>query len=90
MEFLVSRRRPRLDADPDRRRQPLALRAPDPNIDPTITPRTTEWRVGLGLDIPIWKHIVLGTLVQYRADQSNVAAFTMHDLSVSAGPTYKF
>jgi len=64
--------------------------APDPNINPTITPHTTEWRVGLGLDIPIWKHIVLGTLVQYRADQSNVAAFTMHDLLVSAGPTYKF
>jgi hypothetical protein len=64
--------------------------APDPNIDPTITPRTTEWRVGLGLDIPIWKQVVIGTLVQYRADQSNVSAFTMRDLSVSAGPTFKF
>ncbi len=64
--------------------------APDPNIDPVLTPRSTEWRVGLGLQIPIWKQIVLGTLVQYRADQSNVAAFTMHDLSVSAGPTFKF
>jgi hypothetical protein len=64
--------------------------APDPNIDPTITPRSTEWRVGLGLDIPIWKQVVLGTLVQYRADQSNVPAFTMRDLSVSAGPTFKF
>jgi hypothetical protein len=64
--------------------------APDPAIDPTTTPHTTEWRVGLGLEIPLWRHIVLGTLVQYRADQSNVAAFTMHDLSVSAGPTLKF
>jgi hypothetical protein len=64
--------------------------APDPTIDPTITPRTTEWRVGLGLEIPLWRQVVLGTLVQYRADQSNVAAFTMHDLSVSAGPTFKF
>ncbi len=64
--------------------------APDPNIDPTITPRSTEWRVGLGLDIPIWKQVVIGTLVQYRADQSNVSAFTMRDLSVSAGPTFKF
>ena len=64
--------------------------APDPYIDPYTTPRTVEWRVGLGLEIPLWKHIVLGTLVQYRSDQSNVAAFTMHDLLVSAGPTFKF
>lgn len=64
--------------------------APDPTIAPTTTPRTTEWRVGLGLEIPLWRQVVLGTLVQYRADQSNVAAFTMHDLAVSAGPTFKF
>jgi tetratricopeptide (TPR) repeat protein len=64
--------------------------AADPNINPTIIPRTTEWRVGLGLDIPIWKQFTLGTLIQYRADESNVSAFTMHDLSVSAGPTLKF
>ena len=64
--------------------------APDPTIDPTITPRSTEWRVGLGLDVPIWKQFTLGMLVQYRADQSNVPAFTMRDLAVSAGPTLKF
>ena len=64
--------------------------APDPAIDPSITPRSTEWRVGLGLEIPLWKHLVLGTLVQYRDDQSNIPAFTMRDLSVSAGPTFKF
>jgi hypothetical protein len=64
--------------------------AADPMIDPTIVPRTTEWRVGLGLDVPIWKQIILGMLVQYRADDSNVAAFTMRDLQVSAGPTIKF
>ena len=64
--------------------------APDPMIDPTQTPRTTEWRVGLGVEIPLWRQVVLATLVQYRADRSNVAAFTMHDLAVSAGPTFKF
>jgi hypothetical protein len=64
--------------------------APDPAIDPTITPHSTEWRVGLGLDIPVWKQVTLNTLVQYRADVSNVAAFTMHDLQISAGPTLKF
>lgn len=64
--------------------------APDPTIDPTITPRVTEWRVGLGLNVPIWRQITLDTLVQYRADFSNVAAFTMRDLQVSAGPTFRF
>lgn len=64
--------------------------AADPNFEPNIIPKTTEWRVGLGLEIPLWRQVVLGTLVQYRADQSNVAAYTMHDFSVSAGPTFKF
>jgi hypothetical protein len=64
--------------------------APDPTINPTVTPRTLEWRVGLGLDVPIWKMLYLGMLVQYRADQSNLAVFSMHDLSVTAGPSIKF
>lgn len=64
--------------------------APDPTVDPLITPRVVEWRVGLGLEFPIWQRIMLDTLIQYRADLSNIAAFTMHDLSVSAGPTLRF
>ena len=64
--------------------------APDPMIDPNTTPRTNEWRAGLGLDVPIWSKIYMSMLVQYRADNSNVAAFTMHDLQISAGPTLKF
>jgi hypothetical protein len=64
--------------------------APDPAIDPSTTPRTTEWRAGVGLDVPVWNKIYMSMLVQYRADTSNIAAFTMHDLSVSGGPTFKF
>jgi hypothetical protein len=64
--------------------------APDPTIDPLTTAHTTEWRVGLGLEIPIWEKFILGTLVQYRNDVSNVAAFSMRDLSVTAGPAFKF
>ena len=40
--------------------------APDPAIDPNTTPRTNEWRVGLGLDVPIWNKVYMSTLVQYR------------------------
>jgi hypothetical protein len=64
--------------------------APDPAFAPATTPHTTEWRAGLGFDIPIWKQIALGTLVQYRSDVSNIAAFTMQDWQFSAGPTFKF
>jgi tetratricopeptide (TPR) repeat protein len=64
--------------------------APDPTVDPLTTPRVLEWRVGLGLEFPIWNQLMLATLVQYRADLSNVAAFAMHDLSVTAGPTLRF
>jgi len=65
-------------------------KAPDPTIDPTVTPNILEWRVGLGLEVPIWRLLYLGTLVQYRADQSNIPAFTMRDFSVTAGPTLRF
>ena len=64
--------------------------APDPAIDPLTTPRILEWRVGLGLEFPIWNKLLLATLVQYRADLSNVAAFAMHDFSIAAGPTFRF
>ena len=63
---------------------------PDPNIAPLTTTQATEWRTGLGLEIPIWKKLTLGTLVLYRDDVSNVAAFSLRDLSVTAGPTIRF
>ena len=64
--------------------------APDPAIDPLTTPHILEWRVGLGLEFPIWTKLFLATQVQYRADLSNIAAFGMHDFSVAAGPTFRF
>jgi hypothetical protein len=65
-------------------------KAPDPTIDPATIPHILEWRVGLGLEVPIWKLLVLGLLVQYRADVSNIPAFSMRDFSVTAGPTLRF
>ena len=53
--------------------------APDPIVDPFTTPHILEWRVGLGLEVPIWKLLYLGLLTQYRADVSNVPAFSMRD-----------
>jgi hypothetical protein len=65
-------------------------KAPDPTIDPTIAQRDLEWRVGLGLDVPIRGQISLGMLVQYRAVLSNLPVFSMRDLAITAGPTFKF
>jgi hypothetical protein len=65
-------------------------KAADPTIDPLVAAHVTEWRVSLGLEIPIWQKFVLASLVQYRNDQSNIAAFGMHDLSVTAGPSIRF
>jgi Tetratricopeptide repeat len=64
--------------------------APDPFVDPFNTARVTEWRAGLGLEVPLWGKFILATLVQYRDATSNVAAFSYRDLSVSAGPLIRF
>ena len=49
--------------------------APDPFVAPFTTANTTEWWVGLGVEVPVWGRLILGTLVQYRNANSNVAAF---------------
>jgi hypothetical protein len=64
--------------------------APDPFIAPFTTAHTTEWRVGLGIEVPIWRKLVLGLLLQYRNATSNVAAFSYRDLAISAGPLIRF
>ena len=64
--------------------------APDPFVAPLTTAQTTEWRVGLGLEVPIWGKLVFASLVQYRDDTSNVAAFSFRDLSVTFGPMFRF
>jgi hypothetical protein len=64
--------------------------APDPFVAPFTTAHTTEWRVGLGLEVPIWRKLVFGSLLQYRNAASNVAAFSYRDLSISGGPLLRF
>lgn len=64
--------------------------APDPFIAPSTTANTTEWRVGLGVEVPIWHKLILGALLQYRNATSNVAAFAYRDLAISAGPMIRF
>jgi hypothetical protein len=63
---------------------------PDPMVAPTITQHTFEWRLGLNLEIPIRDQLYLGLLGQYRAVISNVAVYSMRDLALTAGPTFRF
>jgi hypothetical protein len=44
----------------------------------------------LGVEVPIWRKIVLGSLLQFRNATSNVATFSYTDLSISAGPMIRF
>jgi hypothetical protein len=64
--------------------------APDPNIDPLQAQRTQEWRVSLGLDMPVRKQLYLSMLGQYHGFASNIPVFTMTDWSFTAGPMLKF
>ncbi|HVV92256.1 MAG TPA: tetratricopeptide repeat protein [Hyphomicrobiales bacterium] len=67
-----------------------AYQRPDPIINPTITRVDNEWRIGLGVDVQLWKHVGVSTLVQYDAVQSSLRNFTAHDFSVTFGPTLRF
>ncbi|WOJ89837.1 tetratricopeptide repeat protein [Methylocapsa polymorpha] len=65
-------------------------RQPDPIVNPFITEHDLDWRVGLGLDIPIKDRFGLGLQVQYRVLNSNVPGNTVRDLAVTMGPTVSF
>jgi hypothetical protein len=69
---------------------PWLYRQPDPTINPFITEHDLEWRVGIGLDIPIRDKIGLGVQLQYRALNSNIPGNTVRDLAVTMGPTVSF
>ena len=69
---------------------PWLYRSPDPTMNPIVTEHDLEWRVGVGLDIPIRDKIGLGLQVQYRALNSNIPLNAVHDLSITLGPTVSF
>ncbi|HUB63858.1 MAG TPA: tetratricopeptide repeat protein, partial [Methylocella sp.] len=69
---------------------PWLYRQADPVIDPFTTEHDFEWRVGVGVDIPIKERFGLGLQVQYRVLDSNIPGNTVKDFSVSMGPTVSF
>ncbi|HXW72197.1 MAG TPA: tetratricopeptide repeat protein [Methylocella sp.] len=69
---------------------PWLYRQPDPVADPFKTERDVEWRVGLGLDVPIEGRFGIGLQVQYRTLISNIPGNTVKDFSTTIGPTISF
>jgi tetratricopeptide (TPR) repeat protein len=63
---------------------------PNPVIDPRVTRRDSEWRVGALLDVPVHEAIGLGIQVQYCRVNSNLPNYDTRNLSVTFGPTFRF
>jgi hypothetical protein len=63
---------------------------PDPLVDPMVTRRDKDWRVGTIVDVQVAGNIGVRTQVQYEQNNSNLANYTFNNLSVSFGPTLRF
>lgn len=63
---------------------------PNPIVDPTTRRRDREWRIGAGLDAPIWQNAGLSVVVLYNNVNSSLPNYRMRNLSVSFGPTIRF
>jgi len=59
-------------------------------VDPYTRRRDREWRIGSGLDMPLWPNAGLGLLVQYTNVRSNIPNYSTRNFSVTFGPTVKF
>jgi tetratricopeptide (TPR) repeat protein len=69
---------------------PWLYQQANPTSYPNITEHDLEWRVGVGVDIPIRDSFGLGVQFQYRAINSNIPGNTVNNFSVSMGPTVSF
>jgi hypothetical protein len=65
-------------------------RQPNPLVDPDVTRNDRERFVGLALDAQVYKTFGLGIRLQYSSTDSNLPNFRTGNLSVSAGPTFRF
>lgn len=65
-------------------------REPNPLVDPDVTRQDRERYVGLAVDTQLYRSFGLGIRVQYSHTDSNLPNFRTDNLSVSAGPTFRF
>jgi len=65
-------------------------REANPLVDPDVKRQDRERFVGLALDAQVYKSFGLGLRVQYSSTDSTLPNFRTDNLSVSAGPTFRF
>ena len=65
-------------------------REPNPLVDPDVTRRDRERYFGLAIDDLLYKNFGVGVRVQYSRTDSTLPNFRTDNLSVSAGPTFRF
>ncbi len=63
---------------------------PNPIVDPGVRREDREWRVGAGIDLPVYQNIGLGAQITYSRADSNIRNFRNENLAVSFGPTIRF
>jgi hypothetical protein len=64
--------------------------APNPLVDPRVRREDTEWRVGAGVELPVFQSVGLGVQVVYSRTDSNIRNYRIDNLAVSFGPTLRF
>jgi hypothetical protein len=64
--------------------------SPNPIVDPGVRREDREWRVGAGIDLPVYQNAGFGVQVTYSHTDSNLRNFRTNNLAVSFGPTVRF
>lgn len=64
--------------------------APNPQVDPRVRREDLEWRVGAGIDLPLFQAVGFGAQVVYSRTDSNLRNYRIDNLAVSFGPTLRF
>lgn len=62
----------------------------NPDIDPNIERADKEWHAGAALDVQLYEHWGLRTVLRYTETSSNLPNFDTKNFAVSFGPTYRF
>jgi hypothetical protein len=64
--------------------------APNPTLDPVLTRRDGQTRIGLQLDAPFSRTIGLSVTAQHTRNDSNIENFRGNSWSIMAGPAIRF
>lgn len=65
-------------------------RAPHIVVDPVERRKDKEWRIGLGVDAPIWEHAGFAVNATYTNVSSSLPNYRTRNFSLSLGPTVRF